>query len=417
MSEIDKVNENLEKLTATIVETRDKIKELETAQRGTGEKLEEHRRISEDLATEVAKQQDVDALKIEIDNIEARFDRMKIGEEKSGVQSEEYRCAILDLLMHDSISECGDTTRNFFRSPEYRTFSKPYEKRALNETSDSAGGFFVTPEMDATVLRNVTQVDPMRSIARVQPVGSDSIEIPKATSGNTAYWPAEGSASTESTSATGMWDIKIHGLGVLTNATRSWLMDTFINAEQWISEEAGIAMGYAEGVAFVTGSGVGQPLGFMTGHGTDNDIYPADVTGGGTAVLEADDFSELIGALKAEYWNGSRFVMNQNTLVDTIQLKESTSGAYIWQPALAGGFPSTILGLPFTILPTMSDQSDGSYPVAIGNFTRGYRIFDRMGTLLVKDPAGSFPNIVYNFLRRVGGRVVVPEAIKVLLVT
>lgn len=410
MSDTEKeITESIGKLTAEIVSTREQVAVLEKEHKATGEKMDEHRRISEDLAKDVVKKQDLEALRGEIDKIEARFERAKLTEDKLGINNTLHTASLMDIAGHGlDESKCGKETREFFASPEYRT---------LNETTDSEGGYLVTPEMDRVMLKNITQVDPMRTICRVQPCNSDSMEIDKETSGLTAYWVDEESSATESTPAVGKWDIKLHGLGVLTKATRAWLMDTYMNADAWISESAGIAMGYKEGVAFVEGNGVGQPLGFMTGHGTDAALYPADVSGKGTAVLDPSDFSELIGALKREYWQFSTFVMNQNTLVDTMQLTQDSK--FIWQPGLQGGFPATILGRPFAIMPTMPDQSDGSYPVAFGDFMRGYRILDRMSTLLVKDStsAAIFPKVAFNFLRRVGGRVVLPEAIKILEVT
>ena len=56
----------------------------------------------------------------------------------------------------------------------------------------------------------------------------------------------------------------------------------------------------------------------------------------------------------------------------------------------------------------------GKFPMAFGNFQRGYLIADRMGIRVLRDPYTNKPNVHFYTTKRVGGGVVDFEAIKLL---
>ena len=62
----------------------------------------------------------------------------------------------------------------------------------------------------------------------------------------------------------------------------------------------------------------------------------------------------------------------------------------------------------------MPDIAAGAFPIAFGNFLRGYLIVDRMGVRVLRDPYSSKPYILYYTTKRVGGGVQDYDAIKFL---
>jgi HK97 family phage major capsid protein len=61
----------------------------------------------------------------------------------------------------------------------------------------------------------------------------------------------------------------------------------------------------------------------------------------------------------------------------------------------------------------MPDIGAGLYPVAYGDFMRGYYIVDRVGMTMIRDEftLATSGKVRFTYTRRVGGKVVLPEAI------
>ena len=95
---------------------------------------------------------------------------------------------------------------------------------------------------------------------------------------------------------------------------------------------------------------------------------------------------------------------------------EDTEGQKIFVNGMSyvGGAPSTILGKPYVLAEDMPDVSSGTKPVAYGDFSKAYTIVDRVNLSVMRDPysAATSGNIRYVARRRVGGAVVLAEAIR-----
>jgi HK97 family phage major capsid protein len=62
----------------------------------------------------------------------------------------------------------------------------------------------------------------------------------------------------------------------------------------------------------------------------------------------------------------------------------------------------------------MPNVATNTFPVAFGNFQRGYTIVDRIGTRTLRDPYTNKPFVQFYATKRVGGDVIDSEAIKLL---
>jgi len=76
---------------------------------------------------------------------------------------------------------------------------------------------------------------------------------------------------------------------------------------------------------------------------------------------------------------------------------------------------STIVGRPFTLMPDMPDVGAGNYPIAFGDFQRGYLIVDRVSMSVLRDPysAKRYGAVEFTGYKRVGGQVVLASAIRI----
>ena len=72
-----------------------------------------------------------------------------------------------------------------------------------------------------------------------------------------------------------------------------------------------------------------------------------------------------------------------------------------------------VLGHPYIEATDMPSEGSGTFPVAFGDFRRGYMIVDRVQMSVLRDPftQASSGNVRYIARRRVGGQVVQAEAI------
>jgi HK97 family phage major capsid protein len=109
--------------------------------------------------------------------------------------------------------------------------------------------------------------------------------------------------------------------------------------------------------------------------------------------------------------------LNRFTLGAVRKLKDAND-SYIWQPGLSAGVANTILGAPYVEVPDMPDVAAAAFPIAFGDWRRAYVIVDRIAMSVLRDPftRGSQGQVKFLARRRVGGQVVLAEAVRKLKV-
>jgi HK97 family phage major capsid protein len=285
------------------------------------------------------------------------------------------------------------------------------EKKALYESDDTLGGYYAPTEYVADLIKSVTEISPIRSIARVRTTSNRGIEIPKRTGQFAAAFISEQGTRSETTGyQTGMINIDAHELYARVEISQAMLEDSAFNLETEMSEEFGTQFAKREGTAFVSGTGVGQPQGF-----TDTGAGVGSTNSGSGTALTANGLLDLMYDIKSDYMTNARFVMNRGTF-DAILKLEDTEGQKIFVDSMSyvGGAPSTILGKPYVLAEDMADVGGSAKPIAYGDFSRAYTVVDRVNMSVMRDPYSSATsgNIRYIARRRVGGAVVLAEAIR-----
>lgn len=297
------------------------------------------------------------------------------------------------------------------------------EMKAFTGVSGDAGGYAVPREVDAQIDAVLKGISPIRSIANVVKVGSAGYRKLVTTGGTPSGWAAENAARPET--ATPMFVEIVPPTGELyanPAASQAMLDDAAFDVEAWLAGEIAMEFAKAEGAAFVGGSGVGRPKGFLT--------QPTAATADGTRAFgtlqylasgTAGDFSaspqerliDLVQALRAPYRQGASFVMNASTLARIRKFKTS-DGAFVWAPSLAAGQPATLLGYPVIEAEDMPDIAANALSIAFGNFKAGYLIAERAETVILRDPYSNKPFVNFYATKRVGGCVTNSEAIKLM---
>ena len=288
---------------------------------------------------------------------------------------------------------------------------EPETKAALTIGDDSQGGFLAPPDVSSELLKGVVEFSPVRSIARVMTTTASSVKIRKRTGVFAAQWVDSGGARSETTGlAYGMEEIPTHELYALVDVENQLLEDNQFGLEGELQQEFSEQFGVAEGIALVSGSSSKRPEGFLTN--TDVELVQTATDD----VFVADDIIDLGFQIKTEYARNAWWALNRGILKTIRKLKDG-NGQYIWQAGLASALPATILDRPYIEVPDMAATvADAAKVLAYGDFQRGYRIVDRVSLQVQRDPFTQNTAGATRFIarKRVGGQVVIPEAIKVL---
>ena len=289
------------------------------------------------------------------------------------------------------------------------------EKKALSATSDPDGGYLITPQMSAAIARTVHETSPIRQLASVETISTDSLEVLEDTGEAAAGWTTEtGAVSETATPQFGKKTIPVHELYAQPKATQKLIDDSSINIEAWLGEKLTDIFSRKENTTFVNGDGIGKPRGILTyAAGTDWASIEQLVSTSNGAVT-SDSVIKLYYALKEDYATRATFLMNRATVQQVRLLKEATTNQYLWQPGLTAGAPDTLLGLPVMQAADMPAPATGSLSIALADFRRAYQIVDRYGIRILRDPYTEKPFVKFYSTKRVGGDVVNFEAIKLL---
>jgi HK97 family phage major capsid protein len=298
------------------------------------------------------------------------------------------------------------------------------ELKALSSATDAAGGYAVPEEIDAAIDRTLTAISPIRAIANVVKVGSAGYRKLVTAGGTPAGWVSETAERPETATPT-FYEIAPPFGELYANpaASQAMLDDAAFDVEAWLANEVATEFARAEGAAFVTGSGVNRPKGFLanaTSAAADG-VRPFGtlqfVTSGAAGAFlgsnPQDRLVDLVQALRPPYRQGAVFVMNSATAARIRKFK-TADGAFLWQPGLVSGQPDTLLGYPLVEAEDMPDIAADSLSVAFGNFKAGYLIAERTETQILRDPFTHKPFVHFYATKRVGGQVANSEAIKLM---
>lgn len=305
-----------------------------------------------------------------------------------------------------------------------RGISTDLEAKSADNSAGGAGGFTVPREIDEKIDRTLVALSPIRNIANVVKVGSSNYRKLITTGGAPSGWVGFEAARPETSTPTFTEVVPASGeLYANPAASQQMLDDAMFDVETWLANEIAVEFARAEGAAFIKGTGVNQPLGFLNSPNaaTADAARPmgtlqtlgTGVAGGFAATNPADKLIDLVQSLRQPYRQGAVFVMNSATAA-MIRKFKTADGAFIWQQGLLAGQPSSLLGYPVIEAEDMPDVAAGSLSVAFGNFKAGYTITERAETSILRDPYTKKPYVYFYATKRVGGQVVNSEAIKLL---
>ena len=292
-------------------------------------------------------------------------------------------------------------------------------KAEMSTLSDPDGGFLTSDPVMGPMKEVLSAASKMRELANVVTITSDEYKTLVDKLGESSEDATEKSTrKTTDTPTFAEVSIFVKEMSAKPKVTQTMLDDPAFNTEGFVGKFIGRTFAAREGTWFWSGDGVKQAKGISSYSTVANASYTWGKVGyiasGHASLLNnADKLIDLQHALKSVYRNGAVWLMADSTLNAIRKLKDG-EGNYLWRPGLAENALDTLLGKPIEIDDNVDAIGANKYPIFFGNFKRAYLIVDRLGTRVLRDPFTAKPYVAFYTTKRVGGGIVMYEAIKAL---
>ena len=245
------------------------------------------------------------------------------------------------------------------RSPANTAF-RQLIKAAMSERVPSEGGFLVPETLRSQVLMLALEESVVRSRARTIPM--ESLRVPYPTvddpshsssvyGGVVGYWTEEAAALAASQPAFGRIVLEAKKLTGYTEMPNELLSDSIAALDQFFEEMFPSALAWFEDIAFLTGDGVGQPLGILNAGATCAVRVPCQTLHTVTLTDIVNMYIRMLPqSLNKAVWICSPDVIAQ--LLQLVLISGTTPVApplWLNQMSIAGEPVYTLLGRPLIV--------------------------------------------------------------------
>ncbi|MBH1939038.1 phage major capsid protein [Streptomyces sp. AV19] len=295
-------------------------------------------------------------------------------------------------------------------------------RNAFSSTVPSEGGFLIPETLRSEMLRVSLETSIVRPRARVIPMETLRVPFPAIDStsnvssvygGVVGYWTEEGAALTASQAAFSRIVLDAKKLTAYSEVPNELISDSAISFQAFLDEIFPEALGFYEDIAFIKGSGVGEPLGVLD---TNNSaiIAVAKETGQAADTIVWENIVKMYARMLPSSLNRAVWIASNDIFPElaTMALSVGTGGSAVWLNNGVEGPPMTILGRPVIFTEKapglLGDQGDISF-VDFGF----YLIGDRQVMSAMSSPHFKFQNdqTAYRIIQRVDGRPWLQSAI------
>jgi HK97 family phage major capsid protein len=242
-------------------------------------------------------------------------------------------------------------------------------RNAYSSVVPSEGGFLVPETLRSQLLQIALESSVVRARATVVPMESARVPFPMIDSttnsgsvfgGMIGYWGEESATLTESSAKFGRAVLDAKKLTGFAAVPNELLADSLISFAALIESLWPQALSFFEDVAFMTGSGVGEPLGFL---GNPAAIAVAKETGQAATSLVFENIVKMYSRMLPSSLNRAIWVVAPNVLPElfTMALSVGTGGGPVYVSNAQGPAPVTIFGRPVVVSEkarTLGSQGD-----------------------------------------------------------
>ncbi|MDR2777664.1 MAG: phage major capsid protein [Rickettsiales bacterium] len=377
-----------------------------------GNSWEHFKKVNNDRLLQLEKKNAVDPLtEIELEKLNSLLE-----EQKSKIEN-------LEVAISRPAS-CGEYSKEYKSSDDiqYKNAFNSYLRKGIEEqlanieikrdlttsidTMTSYGGYLLTPNVQRMIMDRIESLCVMRKICSIQEISSSSLDVIDHTAMTPSWLGETGSVSDTDTSIFSKKTIATYDLVAQPKVSQKLLDDAAINIEEWLANRLGSDFAAAEEQAFIAGLGSSsnQPKGILSYVGESNGITAVTSASSNKRFTE-NDVLDLYYSLGEEYLNNASFMMPRSVIKHLRTLKDTTSGYYLWNPALLAGQVDTLLGCPIYQSSHIPAVGQSTKSIIFGDF-KYYQVVDRVGIRILRDPFTAKPYVRFYTTKRVGGDVI-----------
>jgi HK97 family phage major capsid protein len=294
-------------------------------------------------------------------------------------------------------------------------------RNAMSSTVPSEGGFLIPEQFRSEILMASLETSIVRPRAFVLPMSNLTLSVPmidetshasSVFGGIVGAWTEEGASLSETNPTFGRVKLESKKLTAYTEAPNELVNDApGFNA--FMNRVLPEAISFYEDDAFINGSGVGEPRGFL---GAGSVVEVAKESGQAAATIVWENIAGMYQRMLPGSLNRAVWIANIDTFKElaTMALSVGTGGGPVWigfGDGAVGSPPMTILGRPLIFtekMPTLGDAGD----IAFVDLAY-YLIGDRQTAVVQMSEHYRFQNdkTAYRIIERCDGRPWLQSAI------
>ena len=379
--------------------------------------------------------QQLSEMKERLEKMEVKLDRGDLGKPTGDKRSDEHLKAFTNWIRNPFDMDLKAALQKASKD----VIEGNLREKAVTSGTSSAGGYAVPELISREINQNLINSNPFRSLVKVLTVGTPDYKELVDIRGESSGWIGEGGTRSETNTPRLQEVAPTFGtLYAYPKASEESLVDLFFDVQTWLTRAVSDEFGYQEGVAIISGNGTNKPTGFLNGSTatTDDGTHFSPNRAFGTLQYvptgqsngfdnstgnspegqgPGDCLITMIYKLRARYLTAAKWVMNRGTMA-TIQKFRDRDGNYLWRPGLEAGRSDTLFGYPVVLADDMPSIAAGTYPVAFGDWRAAYVLCDLVGLRMTVDEITTPGQVKFYVRKRLGGKLVQDEAIKVLKV-
>lgn len=242
---------------------------------------------------------------------------------------------------------------------------------SYGSNTPSDGGFLIPEVLRSQLLQVAMESAVVRPRAFNVPMESLRVDLPmidvttnngSVLGGMVAYWIEEGAPFTDSSAKFGVVRLEAKNLTGYSVVPNQLLADSIISFSAFIETQWPKAISWFEDLAFLRGTGVGQPLGMIGAQNPATTVVSKE-GGQGAATILWQNVIKMFARMFPSSLNQAVWLVSPDTFPElaTMALNVGTGGSAVWLNNGVSGPPMTILGRPVIVtekVPTLGTRGD-----------------------------------------------------------
>lgn len=308
-----------------------------------------------------------------------------------------------------------DVWHNSAMTAELQAKHSALRAAAASSGEPASGGFLIPESFRAELLKLSLETGVTRPRARIVPMDTARVLYPmldvtshvdNVYGGVQGYWTSESEQMQEVSATFGRVALDAWKLTAFANVPNELIQDSAVSFEAFIRSAVPEALAYFEDLAFIKGTGVGQPLGWLNAEAA----VSVDRAGSSSGTITYEDVVAMYARMLPQSLSRAVWIVSPEVFPALALMTVGTGESPVWLaapgggPTAAGSPPLTLLGRPVIVSEKVSQLGTSG---DINFVDLGYYLIgDRQAMTVESSPHYRFQNgeTSFRFVTRVDGR-------------